>query len=121
MNLIAEIAIAALVVISGFFGLIGSYGLLRLRQPMQRLHAPTKATTVGVGAALIASSLDLLWVTGAVAWHEILVAIFLFMTAPLTTLFLSKAHLKDTVDRNQLPSTGTDSDWAGFEGTRNAP
>ena len=47
--------------ISGVFGLVGSYGLLKLRDPMQRLHAPTKATTVGVGAVLIASVLDLVF------------------------------------------------------------
>jgi hypothetical protein len=37
----------------GLFGLIGSFGLMRLKDRMQRLHAPTKATTVGVGTALI--------------------------------------------------------------------
>lgn len=121
MTMIAEIIIAALLGIGGIFGLIGSYGLLRLRNPMQRLHAPTKATTVGVGTALIAAALNVLWVTGAVSWHEVLVAIFLFMTAPLTTLFLSKAHLKDTVDRSKLPLTGTTSDWAGFESISDTP
>lgn len=115
MSLIAEIAIAALLVVGGLFGLIGSYGLIRLRDPMQRLHAPTKATTIGVGSALIASAFDLVWQTGVMTWQEVLVAIFLFMTAPLTALFLAKTHLKLTVDRNSLPATGTDKDWAEFE------
>ena len=115
MTMIVEIAIAALLVIGGLFGLIGSYGMLRLRNPMQRLHAPTKATTVGVGSALIASALSHLWVTSTLSWHEVLVAIFLFMTAPLSALYLAKAHLNSTVNRNDLPPTGTDSDWAGFE------
>jgi len=118
MILIADLAIAALLVIGGLFGLIGSYGLLRLRHPMQRLHAPTKATTVGVGSALLASAFSQMMVTGAASWHEILVAIFLFMTAPLTALYLAKTHLRGTIDRSVLPPSGTTSDWAGSE---NAP
>ena len=121
MNMIAEIAIAALLVIGGLFGLIGSFGLLRLRDPMQRLHAPTKATTVGVGSALIASAFSNFWLSGAGSWHEVLVTIFLFMTAPLTALYLAKTHLSNTVKRSDLPQTGTDSDWAGFEDNSNRP
>ena len=41
MDLLIDIALAALLILSGLFGLIGSWGLLRLRDPMQRLHAPT--------------------------------------------------------------------------------
>ena len=115
MSVVADLFLAALLGVGGVFGLIGSYGLLRLRTPMQRLHAPTKATTVGVGTALIASALDQVWLTGALSWHEVLVAIFLFMTAPLTALYLAKTHLRSTVDRSVLPPTGTDGDWAGFE------
>ena len=47
MDLIAEILITSCLVIGGIFGLVGSYGLLKLPDPMTRLHAPTKATTLG--------------------------------------------------------------------------
>ena len=53
----ADYLIAAVLVIGGVFGLIGSFGLLKLNDPMKRLHAPTKASTIGVGTALIASSI----------------------------------------------------------------
>ena len=121
MTLIAELLIAALLVTGGVFGLIGSYGLLRLRGPMQRLHAPTKATTVGVGSALIASALEQVWLTGVASWHEVLVAVFLFITAPLTALYLAKTHLRAGVDRHILPPTGTSADWAGFDTTQGNP
>ena len=55
--MIVDILIAACLVISGIFGLVGSIGLIKLPDPMMRLHAPTKATTLGVGGALIASML----------------------------------------------------------------
>jgi multicomponent K+:H+ antiporter subunit G len=108
--MIVEAVVSVLLVIGGLFGLIGAFGLLKLRAPMQRLHAPTKATTLGVGATLLASAV----LAGGAAWHEVLVAIFLFLTAPLTALYLSKVHLHGTVDRKDLPPTGTGADWAGF-------
>lgn len=115
MTALAEYAIAALLVLGGLFGLIGSYGLLKLRDPMQRLHAPTKATTIGVGAALVASALDLVLIGKGITWQEILVVLFLFLTAPLSALFLAKTHLLRTVDRKALPRTGTERDWATFD------
>ncbi|MGB8815096.1 MAG: Na+/H+ antiporter subunit G [Paracoccaceae bacterium] len=115
MGMVWEIVIAALLVIGGSFGLIGSFGLLKLRLPMQRLHAPTKATTMGVGAALLASVLDLAVFKGALTWQELLVVVFLFMTSPLTALFLAKVHLHAMTDRSTLPPTGTGRDWATFD------
>jgi len=114
-QLILEIFIAALLVVGGVFGLIGSYGLLKLRDPMQRLHAPTKATTVGVGTALIASSFDLVLIGGRITWHEALITLFLLIAAPMTALFLAKLNLHRTVDRTTLPPTGTARDWATFD------
>jgi multicomponent K+:H+ antiporter subunit G len=115
MTAFAEYAIAALLILGGVFGLIGSFGLLKLKDPMQRLHAPTKATTIGVGAALIASALDLLLIGQGITWQELLVAVFLFLTAPLSALYLAKTHLLRTVDRTTLPPTGTEKPWATLD------
>ncbi len=71
--MIAELVISLLLVIGGVFGLVGSLGLLKLRQPMQRLHAPTKATTIGVGAALLASVIYAATVKGDPSWQELLI------------------------------------------------
>lgn len=118
MTLAFEIAIAALLVLGGVFGLIGSFGLLKLADPMQRLHAPTKATTIGVGAALLAAALDLLLIGQGFTWAGVLVAVFLFLTAPISALYLAKTHLVRGVDRKALPPTGTGRDWASFETDR---
>lgn len=112
MTTLAETLIGALLVLGGTFGLIGSFGLLRLKDPMQRLHAPTKATTIGVGAALVAAALDFLLIGQSFAWQGIVVAIFLFLTAPLAALYLAKTHLLRVIDRKSLPPTGTDRPWA---------
>ena len=111
MNLGIELLISALLIIGGIFGLIGSFGLLKLRDTMQRLHAPTKATTVGVGASLIAAALTIVWQTGAASWQGVMVAVFLFLTAPLSGLMLAKAHRH--LNHPVVPPTGTDAPWAG--------
>jgi len=107
MAQIIEIISSLLLVTGGLFGLIGSYGLVRLREGMQRLHAPTKATTIGVGAVLIAAGL-----VGGVASKAGLVAGFLFLTAPLTALFLARVHLFRSLPPGAVPPTGTGVDWA---------
>ncbi len=112
MPVVAEILIAALLVLAGAFGLIGSFGLLKLRDPLARLHAPTKATTIGVGGVLIASMLSIWATEGELSFHELLVTLFLFVTAPVTANFLAKMHIHRTVDQSTLPSTGTDEPWA---------
>ena len=66
---IAEIIVSFFLVVGGVFGLVGSYGLLKLEDPMQRLHAPTKATTLGVGGVLIASMLSFLLFEGRLSFH----------------------------------------------------
>jgi multicomponent K+:H+ antiporter subunit G len=113
---LVEILIAALLVIAGIFGLVGSFGLLKLTDPMARLHAPTKATTLGVGGVLIAS-MAFFWMTdGRVSFHELMITLFLFVTAPVTAHFLGKMHIHRTIDQKTLPPTGFDTTWATFPG-----
>jgi multicomponent K+:H+ antiporter subunit G len=113
-----EWGIAILLVAGGLFGLVGSFGLLKLKDPMQRLHAPTKASTVGLAGALAASMLYFLGVKGELTWQELLITIFVLTTAPITANFLSKTHLHLTVRRTDLPATGTARDWATLESDR---
>lgn len=112
-----EIFISALLVIGGIFGLIGSYGLMRLKDRMQRLHAPTKASTIGVGTALIGSMLHGLMIGTGVSWQEVLVMVFIFVTAPITANYLSKVHLHSRHYDGKIPETGVSRDWATFDKT----
>lgn len=93
MQLLAEIIISALILLGGAFALIGSWGLARLPSLMTRLHGPTKATTLGVGAILIASMVFFPVFVGSFTAHELLIALFLFITAPITANMIAKAHL----------------------------
>jgi len=93
MNFDSELLISIAIVIGGAFILVGSLGLVRLPDLMSRLHGPSKATTLGVGGCLIASMLHFWDVNGHLSVQELLVTLFLFITAPVTAHFIAKAHL----------------------------
>ncbi|MDO9023294.1 monovalent cation/H(+) antiporter subunit G, partial [Zwartia sp.] len=50
-----EIITSVLLLVGAFFILVGAIGLARLPDFFMRLHAPTKASTLGVGGVLLAS------------------------------------------------------------------
>ncbi len=112
MDMILEYAIAACLVIAGIFGIVGSYGLIKLNDPMSRLHAPTKATTLGVGGVLIASMLHAISAEHHPSMHELLITLFLFLTAPITANFIAKVHIHRRETPETLPSAGEDGVWA---------
>lgn len=112
--IVAELIIAAFLVIAGIFGLVGSFGLIRLRETMQRLHAPTKATTVGVGGVLIASMLYAALFEGRLSWQELLVTLFLLIGTPITGHFIAKAHMHLMRDKEDLPKPGPGKEWATY-------
>jgi len=76
-----EAAISFFLAAGGCFALTGAIGLVRLPDFFMRLHAPTKATTLGVGGALVASMLYFIG-SGRPVVHEVLITLFLFLTAP---------------------------------------
>ena len=110
MVLITEIAIAALILIGAFFLFVGSLGLAKLPDMMRRLHGPTKATTLGIGAMLIASMLYFLTL-GVFSIHELLITLFLFLTAPVTAHMIAKAHLLGDAE-TQAELSETPAGWA---------
>ena len=130
MSPIAEILIAVLLVIGGTFILVGSWGLARLPSLMTRLHGPTKATTLGVGGCLIASMIYFPASGGPPSAHELLITIFLFLTAPISANMIATAHLHRQghgIDPNPsddiiegLPTPPSSSDWATFCGAESS-
>lgn len=110
----AEIAASLMLVAGGLFGLVGSYGLIRLPDPMTRLHAPTKATTLGIGGVLLASMIVSYGRDGTLSLHELLITLFLVLTSPITALFIAKVHLHLRQDRGALPQPQNATGWAGY-------
>lgn len=93
-----ELLISLLVVLGGAFVFIGSLALVRMRDFYTRLHGPTKATTLGVGSLLIASAVFFSHRSPGLSLHEILVTVFLFITAPVGAHLMAKAALHMRVE-----------------------
>ena len=115
MNVFVEFLIAFALIVSGFFGFVGSYGLIKLKDSVQRLHAPTKATTLGVGGVLIASIMYFIAKTGYVTVHELLITLFLFLTAPITANFIAKAYMARSMKVDEFPPSGGDYGWSVYD------
>ena len=96
---------------------MGSLGLAKLPSLIQRLHAPTKAATLGAGGLLLASTLYFWLLRGYPSYHELLITVFLFLTAPITALMLAKANLlRRKREAAALPPTGPAGELGGAGG-----
>ena len=84
---------AALLLLGAVFALLGSIGLARLPDIFTRLHGPTKLTTLGIGGILLGSILFFSLRQG-VSPREVLVSVFLFMTAPVSAHLIARAALQ---------------------------
>jgi len=93
LPLVLELLLAVLIVFGAALVLIGSIGLIKLPDFYTRLHAPTKATTLGMGSLLIASLIFTSYVDGALTVQQLLITLFLFITAPIAAHMLAKTAL----------------------------
>lgn len=98
MTAAIEIAIAALLAVGVFFVFVGSFGLFRLSEFFKRLHGPTKSTTLGVGCILIASIGYHAVLGEGLGLRELLITVFLFITAPISAHLMAKAAMTLTPD-----------------------
>lgn len=92
-----EALVALFLLIGSLFALIGAIGLYRLPDFFMRLHGPTKASTLGVGGMVIASLIYFSVQGEGISLHELLIALFLFITAPVSAHMLAKAALQQKI------------------------
>jgi len=90
----AAILTSVLVLTGAALTLIGTIGLLRLKNFYARVHPPTLGTTLGIGCVLLASMLYFSVLQSRPAVHEVLIAIFVTITTPITLMLLVSAALR---------------------------
>ena len=113
-----DLLAALFLLLGAAFALIGSIGLARLPDIFTRLHGPTKATTLGVGSILLGSILYFSARQG-LSLHEVLVSLFLFLTAPVSAHLLSRAALhRHCKSLAQVAEDGEDAGADVREGLR---
>lgn len=89
----ALVPATVLLILGGLLAVIGSLGLLRLPDFYSRMHPPSMGTTLGAGCVLIASMLVSSAILHRPVVHELLITVFIVMTAPVTAMLLVRAAL----------------------------
>ncbi len=89
----AEVLIAVLVLGGSIVALLGSLGLMRLKSYFERVHSPSIIATMGCWLIMWATFVFFSATGQGLALHALLIAIFIAVTVPITTIFLMRAAL----------------------------
>ncbi|MYZ48373.1 monovalent cation/H(+) antiporter subunit G [Propylenella binzhouense] len=93
-----------LVVIGALFALVGAIGVLRLPDLYTRMHAASKAGTIGSGIILLALAVEAMQV--GVITRALAGIVFLLLTAPVSAHLLARAAV--TAGLRPWPGTTLD-------------
>lgn len=89
----AEILTAVFALTGAAFAAIGSFGLVKVPTFFRRIHTPTLGATLGVWCMTLATIIYFSVQGGSLFLHALLIAVFVALTAPVTTIFLMRAAL----------------------------
>ena len=92
ISLLAALGVAALMIVGALFSLIAAIGLNRLPDLYTRMHAASKAGTVGSGLLLLAVGLHAADV--ATFGRAVAGIVFFVLTAPVSAHLLARAAHK---------------------------
>jgi multicomponent Na+:H+ antiporter subunit G len=81
--------VAFLLVLGSAFMLLAALGLLRLPDVYTRMSATSKAATLGAALLLVGAALH--FGSVAVAGRALVIAVFLFLTAPIAAHLIGRA------------------------------
>ncbi len=89
----AQWLIACLAVLGALVALLGSWGLVRLKTYYERVHTPAIIATMGCWLIMWATLLFYSVSEQHLALHALLLAVFVAVTVPISTIFLMRAAL----------------------------
>lgn len=94
-----ELLVALLVVGGGFFCFAAGLGVLRLPDLLVRMHASTKAGTLGSG--LILTAVAFAFLEGTVTARAVAAIVFLLLTAPVAAHLIGRAAFRTGVPMDE--------------------
>ena len=89
----AQVIVGLLVVAGAFIALLGTLGLVRLKSYFERVHSPSIVATLACWCIMHATVLFFSIQEQRLALHALLIAVFISVTVPITTIFLMRAAL----------------------------
>lgn len=87
--------ISLLLIAGGFFAAIAGIGLLRFPDVLMRMHASTKAGTLGVGLSVV--SVAIYFADDLVTTKVFLIVLFILLTAPVAAHLIGRAAYRTKV------------------------
>lgn len=93
--MLLDLVVALLLIIGGAFALIAGLGVLRLPDILVRMHASTKAGTLGVGMTLAAVALH--FGDASTVARSIATIVFVLLTAPVAAHMIGRAAYRTGV------------------------
>ena len=88
-----QVLVAALALGGAIIAFLGSLGLWRLGSYFERVHAPSIIATMGCWLIMHATWIYFSMSIHSLAVHALLIAVFIAVTVPITTIFLMRAAL----------------------------
>lgn len=96
--MIATVAYLIFLVGGVFFLVIAGWGILRMPDAYCRMHASTKAASLGIGLLVVATAI--FFGQTAVSTKALMIVVFIFLTAPVAGHLLGRAvHLRSDPER----------------------
>jgi multicomponent Na+:H+ antiporter subunit G len=84
-----DLIIAVFLILGGFFALVAAIGILRLPDVLMRMHASTKAGTLGSSLILIGAAVH--FADAGTTTRVVAIIVFLMLTAPIAAHMLGRA------------------------------
>ncbi|MET1116029.1 MAG: monovalent cation/H(+) antiporter subunit G [Comamonas sp.] len=88
-----QVVVGVLVVAGALIALLGALGLVRLQSYFERVHSPSIIATLGCWSIMHATILFFSMMEQRLTLHGLLIAMFISVTVPITTIFLMRAAL----------------------------
>ena len=89
-----EVAVGILLLLGSGFSFIAALGVVRLPDVLIRMHASTKAGTLGCSLIALGAAL---WLGGDAWARAVLITLFFLLTAPLAAHMIGRAALRTGV------------------------
>jgi len=89
----AQAVVGVLVIAGALIALLGALGLVRLQSYFERVHSPSIIATLGCWFIMHATILYFSVQEQRLSLHGLLIAMFIAVTVPITTIFLMRAAL----------------------------
>lgn len=93
LPVIAAVVVAVCLLTGALLVLTGTLGLVRLGTFYQRVHAPTLGTSLGMFLILTSSIVYFSATRERLVLHELLIAVFLTLTTPISLMLVVRAAL----------------------------